>query len=78
MENSAGRYKNTMTAVLLELTRSPLILKKTNNIYCDNTCFFKIERVNSYYVKNNKKYTWLKLWRGNVFIYGNPFSGYSF
>ena len=78
MDNHGDCYKNTMATVLLELTRQPLILKKCNNVYCDNTKFSTIERVKSYYMENNKKYTWLKLWRENVFIYGNPFNNYSF
>jgi len=77
MKNSSDCYKDTMTTTLLELTKQPLILKKTKNVYCDNTQFLKIERVNSYYIENHKKYTWMKLWRGNVFIYGNPFNDYS-
>ena len=27
-------------------------------------------------MENNQKFTWLKHWKGNVFIYENPFTQY--
>ena len=67
-----------MSAVFSEIITKPLAVKKTNYVYEDNIHFSSIERVDSYYIENKKKFTWLKHWKGNVYIYGNPFSGYNF
>uniref|UniRef100_A0AB39JCF2 Uncharacterized protein n=1 Tax=Florenciella sp. virus SA2 TaxID=3240092 RepID=A0AB39JCF2_9VIRU len=65
-----------MNKVFDDLIRPPLVLKKTNYVY-NETKFEKIERVTSYYMNNNKKFIWLKLFN-NSYIYGNPFSQYNF
>lgn len=67
-----------MNDVFHQIINKPLIVKKTNNIYSDDITFLSIERVNDYYIENNRKFTWLKPWKGNVFVFGNPFGGYSF
>lgn len=67
-----------MNDVFHEIINKPLVVKKTNNIYSDDITFLSIERINDYYIENNRKFTWLKHWKGNIFIFGNPFGGYSF
>jgi len=67
-----------MNDVFHQIINKPLVVKKTNNIYSDDITFLSIERVNSYYIENNRKFTWLKPWKGNIFVFGNPFGGYSF
>ena len=66
------------TNVLTEIIRQPLAIKKTNYIYPDNVDYESIKRVSSYYIEEHKKFTWLKHWKGNIFIYSNPFDSYSF
>ena len=46
--------------------------------YSDDITFLSIERVNDYYIENNRTFTWLKPWKGDIFVFGNPFGGYSF
>ena len=67
-----------MNDVFHQIINKPLAVKKTNNIYSDDITFLSIERINDYYIENNRKFTWLKHWKGNIFIFGNPFGGYSF
>lgn len=67
-----------MNDVFHQIINKPLVVKKTNNIYSDDITFLSIERVNDYYIENNRKFTWLKYWKGNIFVFGNPFGGYSF
>lgn len=67
-----------MNDVFHQIINKLLVVKKTNNIYSDDITFLSIERVNDYYIKNNRKFTWLKPWKGNIFVFGNPFGGYSF
>lgn len=64
--------------VLSEIITKPLVVKKTKYIYPNNVNFESLERVDSYYIENNKKFIWLNHWKGNVFIYGNPFNSYGF
>jgi len=71
-------HKEHMKLTFVGLTEAPQILKKTNNIYCNKTRFLKIERVDSFYIENNQKYTWLRFWKGRTFIYGEPFNPYNF
>lgn len=66
----------TMTNVFSQITSPPLALKKTDYLYNETFEFLTIKRVNSYYMENNQKFTWLKHWKGNVFIYENPFTQY--
>tara|TARA_B110001450_G_C17575675_1_gene462706 strand:+ start:871 stop:1101 length:231 start_codon:yes stop_codon:yes gene_type:complete len=70
--------KNNMDQVVLQIINKPLALKKTNNIYSDKFVFSAAERVESYYIENNKKFTWLKPWNGNIYIYGDPSPSYNF
>ena len=72
------KIQNIMDNVFLELTNKPLAVKKTNNIYSDKLAFSNIERIDNYYIENNKKFTWLKPWNGNIYIYGDPFPSYNF
>lgn len=67
-----------MNDVFHQIINKPLVVKKTNNIYSDDITFLSIERVNDYYIENNRKFTWLKPWKGDIFVFGNPFGGYSF
>lgn len=67
-----------MNNVFSEITTKPLVVKKTNYAFPDNIYFESIERVDGYYMQNNKKFTWLKHWKNNVYIYGNPFGSYNF
>lgn len=67
-----------MNQCLEQLINRPLLVKKTNNIFWDEVEFLRIERVESYYIEKHKKYTWLKQWKKDIFIYGNPFPCYSF
>ena len=69
---------NCFNKVLLDIVDEPLILKQTNNIFKENYKFFKIKRVENYYILNTKKFVWLKLWKNKIFIYGNPFPSYNF
>lgn len=70
--------KNIMDQVVLQIINKPLAVKKTNNIYSDKFVFSGAERIESYYIENNKKFTWLKPWNGNIYIYGDPFPSYNF
>ena len=64
--------------VLSEIISQPLVIKKTKYIYSDIVNYESIERVHSYYIENNKKFTWLNHWKGNIYIYGDPFKSYNF
>ena len=64
--------------VLSEIILDPLVVKKTKYIYSDTVNYESIKRVQSYYIKNNKKFIWLKRWKGDIYIYGNPFNNYNF
>ena len=48
------KIQNIMNNVFLELTNKPLAVKKTNNIYSDKLEFSNIERIDNYYIENNK------------------------
>jgi len=61
-----------------QILSAPLIVKKTNYIYPENFHYSKIERVYDFYMENDKKFIWLRRWKGNIFIYGSPFSNYNF
>lgn len=67
-----------MNDVFHQIINKPLVVKKTNYIYNPDIKYLSIERVNDYYIENNRKFTWLKHWKGNIFVFGNPFGGYSF
>lgn len=64
--------------VLNDIVKCPWILKLTPYIFDEHIIYEKIIRVKSFYIENNKKFVWLKQWKNNMFIYGNPFSSYSF
>ena len=72
------KIKHLMNNVFLQITNKPLAVKKTNNIYGDKIVFSTADRIHSYYIENNKKFTWLKHWKGNIYIYGDPFPSYNF
>ena len=73
-----AKIAETMRAICTQLTVAPLVLKKTNYIYGEQSEFLIIERVRSYYMEHNRKFTWLKQWKENIFIYGDPFGHYYF
>ena len=68
---------NFMKSVFKDINSKPLALKKTHYIFSHSTSFHTILRVNHFYIENNKKFIWLIHWKGNIFIYGNPFSTYN-
>jgi len=70
--------KVDMSSVFNQIITKPLLVKKTNYMYSDDFKFSRVERVTDYYIEKNRKFTWLKHWRGNVFVFGSPFGGYSF
>tara|TARA_B100001094_G_C18064581_1_gene736799 strand:+ start:575 stop:778 length:204 start_codon:yes stop_codon:yes gene_type:complete len=67
-----------MNAVFKDINSKPLALKKTDYIFSHSISFHNILRVNDFYIENNKKFVWLSHWKGNVFIFGNPFPSYNF
>uniref|UniRef100_A0A6C0KZ30 Uncharacterized protein n=1 Tax=viral metagenome TaxID=1070528 RepID=A0A6C0KZ30_9ZZZZ len=76
--SSQSLVNDMMEETLRQISSEPLIVKKTNYVYPDNFHFSRIERVHDFYIENNRKFTWLKQWRGNIFIHGTPFSSYNF
>jgi len=58
-----------------DIKTKPLILKHTN--YTSLKYDF-IEQIDNFYIEGKQKFTWLKEWRPNIYIYGNPFPSYSF
>tara|TARA_Y100000389_G_scaffold29948_1_gene25418 strand:+ start:270 stop:476 length:207 start_codon:yes stop_codon:yes gene_type:complete len=67
-----------MDKVFEDIINNPIILKKTLNIYKEEFSFENATRVRSYYIEKNKKFTWLKRFNINLYIYGNPFPQYNF
>ena len=67
-----------MNKVFEDLTTIPIILKKTSNIYKEDLFFENASRVKDYYMEKNKKFTWLKRYNSNLYIYGDPFPKYNF
>ena len=67
-----------MEKVCEDIINNPLILKKTLTIYEDDFLFENALRVTSYYMEKNKKFTWLRKYNNNLYIYGNPFPQYNF
>ena len=68
-----------MDKVLKDIVDKPLALKLTSGAFSHDlsTKFERADRVQNYYMEGNKKFTWMKKWKGNVFIYGDPFPSYS-
>lgn len=59
----------------------PFALKKSeNNPYNDIPGGYgkNIQPIENFYSEGFKIYTWQKKWKGDIFIYGNPFPSYSF
>lgn len=67
-----------MEKVFEDIINNPLVLKKTLTIYEDDFLFENALRVTSYYMEKNKKFTWLRKYNNNLYIYGNPFPQYNF
>lgn len=67
-----------MKKVFEDIINNPLVLKKTLTIYEDDFLFENALRVTSYYMEKNKKFTWLRKYNNNLYIYGNPFPQYNF
>ena len=67
-----------MEKVCEDIINNPLVLKKTLTIYEDDFLFENAQRVTSYYMEKNKKFTWLRKYNNNLYIYGNPFPQYNF
>tara|TARA_Y100000768_G_C23988563_1_gene690551 strand:+ start:4406 stop:4612 length:207 start_codon:yes stop_codon:yes gene_type:complete len=67
-----------MDKVFEDIIKNPIILKKTSNIYKEDLSFENAARVTSYYIEKNKKFTWLKQFNNNLYIYGDPFPKYNF
>jgi hypothetical protein len=66
---------NINKQLVRDISSKPLILKQTQYTTID---YEFVDRVDSFYMENNRKFVWLKQWRSNIYIYGNPFSSYSF
>jgi len=67
-----------MEDVFNDIMKSPLALKKTIHVFSRKTNYYIIIRVDSFYLENKKKFVWMKPWKCNVYIYGNPFPNYNF
>ena len=66
---------NINKQLICDISSKPLILKQTQ--YTSIKYEF-VERVESFYIEKNRKFVWLTEWRPNIYIYGNPFSSYTF
>lgn len=69
------KYSEKSKLLIADIKKKPLILKQTQYTTID---YEFVERVDSFYMENNQKFVWLKQWRPDIYIYGNPFSSYSF
>ena len=67
-----------MEDVFNDIIKSPLALKKTTHVFPETTKYSIIMRVDSFYLEDEKKFVWMTPWKGNVYIYGNPFPSYNF
>jgi hypothetical protein len=77
-ENHKSRFQCALGALK---KYQPYALKKLeNNPYSivEGGYGHNIERISSYYSEGIKIYTWQKKWKGDVYIFGNPFPSYTF
>lgn len=78
MEHHKSHFQCTLGALK---KYQPYALKKMENnphSMVDGGYGHNIERVSSYYSEGIKIYTWQKKWKGDIYIFGNPFSSYGF
>ena len=78
MEHHKSQFQCTLGALK---KYQPYALKKLENnphSFVEGGYGHNIERVSSYYSEGIKIYTWQKKWKGDVYIFGNPFPSYTF
>jgi hypothetical protein len=73
--NNRTSYTNNIKPFINDINTKPLILKRTQ---FTNVNYQFIEQIENFYWEGNQKFVWLKQWRHNIFIYGDPFTSYNF
>ena len=63
-----------------KMIKSCLFVKRTDNIFSPEVEFETVRRVDSFFSERTPIYTWTKPHErlSNLYVYGNPFEGYSF
>ena len=69
-----------MEDVLDDIITAPLALKKVRTPFSfpSHVEYAAITRVESYYMRSVRKFTWLAPQGYEMYVYGNPYSGYTF
>lgn len=63
-----------------DMIKKCLFVKRTGNIFSPEIRFERAQRVDSFYCEKKPIYTWTRPHErlSNLYVYGNPFEGYSF